>query len=267
MVSLDASASFLQVLAVLSGCKDTAYQCNLTNSGSRQDFYTNLVWKMNEYLPEELQIGSEGSKITRQDIKDAAMPKFYGSIAAPIGVFGEDTPELEAFYKALGKMVPGAIEIMDIIPQCWDSEALQHCWTLPDGHIADVPVMDLVSKKIEVDELDHHTFTHQIEIITPTNYHIPLLANTIQSFDAYLAREVIRRMHKLGRTVLTIHDSFHCHANDMDTLRKVYQQVLYDMAQEPLFERLYNELRGTDDTYNKIGDISKDIMEAEYFLS
>lgn len=38
--SLDATASFLQIMAALTGCRKTAETCNLINTGKREDAYT-----------------------------------------------------------------------------------------------------------------------------------------------------------------------------------------------------------------------------------
>ena len=267
LVSLDATASFLQILAVMSGCYRTAYQCNLTDSGSRQDFYTNLVVAMNLHLPKELHIGFN-SNLTRDDVKSCAMPVFYGSMAMPKKVFGEDTPELAAFYQALEDLVPAALEVMGILRTCWDNHALFHQWVLPDGHTSRVKVMELVKKRIEVDELDHSTFTYQTEVNQASNSGISLLANVIQSFDGYIVREVIRRCAVAKIEVLTIHDSFHCHPNHMHQLRSTYQEILVEMSQSNLLEDVYNQLKSSKDTYTKKSeDLYKDILKAEYFLS
>lgn len=67
--------------------------------------------------------------------------------------------------------------------------------------------MEPVSKKIEIDEMDHATFTHRVYVNMAMPTGISLAANIIQSIDAYIAREMIRRSHNQGFEMLAIHDN------------------------------------------------------------
>jgi len=260
LVALDATASFLQIFAVLSGCEGCAEQSNLTNSDSRQDFYTNLTKEMQKHLKDKL-------KYSRKEIKEVAMPHFYGSKLKPKLLFGEDTPEYDAFYTALYKLVPGAEIIANVIEGCWDTDALYHQWVLPDDHTARVPVY--VSKEYKgikaPDEDVPFSFTYLCKENSPSNNSNPIKANFIQSFDAYIVRELIRRC---DFEVLTIHDSFHCHVNNINKLREVYRQVLVDIAST---DTLNKTLKGLDCSIDLSGITGKGLVqgikEAEYFLS
>ena len=261
LVALDATASFLGVLAVLSGCEKTAYQCNLTNSGSRQDFYTNLTTEMNVLLH------SQGIvlDVSRKEVKGAAMPCFYGSSAKPKEVFGEDTPELDAFYQALQNLVPGAVLVMKYLAVCWDSTVLNHSWTLPDGFTAVKPVTELVEYKgIKVDELPC-SFTYLCVENIPSKNGVSILADSIQSLDAYLVRETLRRC---DFDILTIHDAYLCLAGNMQALRGHYQSILIELSKGNTFQDLVRSITGNEAfVWNKLGDITPMIEEAEYFLS
>jgi hypothetical protein len=168
MIGLDATQSGLQLMACMSGCRTTAKNTNLINTGKREDFYNKVTATMNRF-----SLGGYG----RDDIKPPVMTVFYGSQNEPMKVFGEDTPELAAFYATLEKECPGPMEVMEDIKKCWNSDALVHSWVLPDGHTAYVPVKVQVSKKIEVAELSKATFTYITEINEPSDYNIPLIAN------------------------------------------------------------------------------------------
>lgn len=180
---LDATASGLQILACLLGCKDTARNTNLLG-GNRRDVYEMVAAGMSKYL---------NDTISREDVKKPVMTTFYGSKAQPKALFGEDTPELKAFYAILEKELGGAVEAMNDIQSCWNPNTLAHEWTLPDGHTAFVPVMEAVDQKIEIDELEHRSFTHRAYINKESTYGISLAANVVHSIDGFIVREMIRR--------------------------------------------------------------------------
>jgi len=63
-ISLDATASGLQILAVLTGCRKSALLCNVVDAGKRMDAYTALYHFM-------LSRVGEAVKIERKDVKQA----------------------------------------------------------------------------------------------------------------------------------------------------------------------------------------------------
>lgn len=64
MCGLDATASGIQLLSVLSGCVQSAEQCNVVNTGKREDAYTNVHAHM-------VQLLSSQSHHTRKAVKQA----------------------------------------------------------------------------------------------------------------------------------------------------------------------------------------------------
>jgi DNA-directed RNA polymerase len=50
MISLDATASGIQILSVISGDERAARHCNVLNTGHRQDAYTNIDTIMRSYV-------------------------------------------------------------------------------------------------------------------------------------------------------------------------------------------------------------------------
>lgn len=108
-------------------------------------------------------------------------------------IFGEDTPELQAFYKAMMIVAPGAWQVLEDLRNAWNAYALFHAWKLPDGYDAKVKVMEKVEKRIEVDELDHATFTHEFFVNEGSKTGISLVANVTHSTDAYVLRTMMRR--------------------------------------------------------------------------
>ena len=82
---------------------------------------------------------------------------------------------------------------MDHLLAAWQPYAELHEWTLPDGFHARVPVMNSVDFKVEVDELDHATFTHRIFENVGSETGLSIAANVIHSIDGMLVREMQRR--------------------------------------------------------------------------
>jgi len=179
---LDATASGLQIMAVLSGCLKTARHVNLINTGRREDVYTEVASEMSLLL-------DPSEQVIRVDVKKPVMTHYYNKTR-------QDTlsdVQQEAFYLVLAESFEGAEAVKDVINEYWDPGALEHKWTLPDGHVSRVKVTDMVSTRIEVDELDHTTFTYRFEVNHPSIISTSLVPNIIHSVDVYIAREVVRR--------------------------------------------------------------------------
>lgn len=118
---------------------------------------------------------------------------FYGSKAKPIEIFGEGTPELAAFYAAATVVAPGAWGLLQDLLASWQPYALKHEWQLPDGYEAKVKVMNKIETRIEVDELDHATFTYQYYVNEGSDKGLSNAANVVHSVDAYVLRSIHRR--------------------------------------------------------------------------
>ena len=148
MVAVDGSASGIQMLSVLSGCITGATASGLVNPNKRADAYTEVTEAMNTIL-------GGGFSISRSDAKRSIMTSFYGSKQIPKELFGEDTPEINAFYEAVYQCAPGAWNLLQDLIGAWNPYALEHTWVLPDGFVAKVKVMQKKEVRIEVDELSY----------------------------------------------------------------------------------------------------------------
>ena len=156
-VALDAVCSGLQIMSALTGCYKGALITGLVDPNVRADAYKSITDAMNTKPGISIQI-------PRSKAKDAVMKSLYGSSAQPKIIFGEGTPELEAFYTTMGTECEGAWTLLHELLSSWNPGALEHSWTLPDGFDVRVKVMEKVSKRIEVDELNHATFTYEFEV-------------------------------------------------------------------------------------------------------
>ncbi len=185
IVHFDACASGLQIMGVLSGCVETCRNTGLIDPNVRADIYTTAHGVMNTMI-------GGGVEVPRKAIKNALMTHFYGSWQEPVNTFGEGE-ELGIFYKTAEAVAPGATYLRDILMGTWQSDALYHSWTLPDGFHAYVPIMDSVDMKIKVDELGGAQFTHRIKVNETKERGVSNTANPIHSIDGMVVREMNRR--------------------------------------------------------------------------
>lgn len=158
LVGIDAACSGIQIMSVLTGCEIGARHTGLIDPNKRADAYTDCTAYMNEELAKQ----GMSVNVPRSDAKMALMTQFYGSKAQPKRIFGDETPELEAFFTAAKRVAPGACELLEDLRASWRPYALEHSWKLPDGFDAKVKVMQKESIRVEVDELT----IHESDIVT-----------------------------------------------------------------------------------------------------
>lgn len=188
LVGLDATCSGMSIMSVLTKCYNGCLATNLINPDVRNDAYT-MVTNAATIL-----LGSPGAEVSRNDAKQATMTALYGSQATPREIFGEDTPELDAFYAGLESVAPLAVELLGDLRNAWQPFALEHRWILPDNFHAVIPVMQKIEgARVEVDELGHSTFSYDYYVNEGTKKDLKLVANVTHSFDAYLVRSMERR--------------------------------------------------------------------------
>jgi hypothetical protein len=181
-ISLDATASGLQLLAALTGDRNAARLCNVVDTGNREDAYTNVYMTMVNKI-------NEAAKIKRDDTKQAIMTALYGSQAVPREVFGEG-PLLKVFFDTMQEVAPAAWELNEAFLDIWDPDALSHDWILPDNFHVHIKVMRTVKETV-------HFLNEPVETSHKVNAPIEegrsLGANTIHSLDGLIVREMSRR--------------------------------------------------------------------------
>lgn len=181
-VSLDATASGMQILACLIGDREAAMQCNVIDSGKREDAYSNVYAAM-------LSITGDSAKIDRSHAKDAVMTSLYGSEAQPKKVFGEGAL-LQIFYQTMEKLAPYVWALNQAFLDMWEPDVYKHTWIMPDNGHVHVKVMDKVMDTI-------HFLDEPFDIIRNVNQPIEkgrsLCANVTHSCDGMVVREMVRR--------------------------------------------------------------------------
>lgn len=193
-ISLDATASGMQLLAVLTGDRAAAQLCNVINvpiegnsdqEAQRRDGYTVIYQFMMDVL-------GENGQISRDEVKSAVMTSLYGSKAQPKRIFGEGSL-LELFYAVMRELAPAAWEMNEAFLTMWRPDVLTNNWVLPDNFHVEVKVMGRVQEDVHFLNGKYATFR---QVNMPQEEGRSLGANTIHSIDGMLVREMTRRcMH------------------------------------------------------------------------
>lgn len=181
-ISLDATASGIQILAVLACDRQAAALCNVIDTGDREDAYSTIYYAMVQKL-------GDSAKIDRKQTKNAIMTAFYTSTAVPKRVFGEGKL-LETFYDTIKEHAPGAWEITETMLAIWDPTTYQNAWVMPDNFHVKIKVMGQVNETV-------HFLNEPFEVTYNVNMPIEggrsLPANTTHSIDGMIVREMRRR--------------------------------------------------------------------------
>ena len=253
VMSLDATSSGIQIMAAISGCKQTAKLTNMMDPSKRYDVYTEVTDMMNAKLTKPLY---------RKIVKQVTMTHFYNSKATPKALLSEH--ELEVFYEVIEGLMPGAEDVMETINSCWNSNADNHSWVMPDGHTVYIPVVEGTNTTYSDEEFGDIPLRYY-EQTTSENYR-SLCPNVIHSIDGYIAREMIRRANfQLGH----IHDCFLFNPNYLQDVAGLYRDIMAEVASEDIFLNILKQLTG--DTNLKLTkyseDLSDSIGDSSYMLS
>ena len=341
LVGMDAICSGIQLMSVLTGCHVGAAATGLVHPNVRSDAYTACTNTMRTVL-------GDGFDISRDDAKSALMKSFYGSTKVPKVLFGEDTIELDAFYKAAEATAPGAWILLQELLGSWQPWATKHEWQMPDGFNVVCKVMENTEIRVEVDELDHASFTYAWEENKGSKTGLSLAANVTHSVDAYVARTLHRRLNydekvlkyaswlletevlkrafaeyqedvedaalqyyidlyeanKIADVVIlpyltpenvgnlsynhlthlnkivgmmekykpfelvSIHDDFKCHPNNVNHLRFMYKEVLAELAESEVLSNIMRTINHCEGKYQKLSNnLGEVIRGSNYALT
>ena len=245
-MTLDATASGIQIMAALSGCQETASATNMVDPAVRRDLYQEVTNAINNLCT---------VPTTRKVVKKVVMTFFYNSIKTPERMLTKD--QLAAFYQVIQQLFPGAYKVMDIVNNLWNINGSHHRWTLPDGHVAHVPVLGTVKYNTPYGSI------YRTELVTSPNYR-SLLPNVIHSIDGYIAREMIRRC---DFEVIHIHDCFGSHPNNMGMISQCYREILAEISDSTLLNSIVKELSMGKSWFPIFPSLKHEIINSSYMLS
>ena len=124
LVSLDATASCLQLIGVITKDIKTCTASNVISTGKREDPYTLLNNTLSKVL---------GYASSRSDAKQAIMTTCFGSVYEPQQLYGEDYPK---FLIGMDEAFPSVSQYLRLAKSIWNPNATMHKWCLFDGHTA-----------------------------------------------------------------------------------------------------------------------------------
>jgi len=255
IMGLDATASGIQIMSCMSGCRTSAKAVNLVNTGEREDVYLAVA---------NMMVKQTGLEITRNIVKDPVMTFFYGSQAVPKRVFGDKTDQ---FFNAMKQALPGPYELMSLFQSFWDPGTSNYQWAMPDGHVVHIPVTIKEDKGLEIDEANHMRFTYRAEVVKAQLQGRSLAANIVHSVDGWICREMSKKAEALGFYLAPIHDCFYAHPNHMNKVRQMYRECLAAITEQNLVEAILSQIARRQVVYPKKGDITLDVLNSEYALS
>jgi hypothetical protein len=186
-ISLDATASGMQILSCATGDRKAAQICNVVSTPGptgdhREDAYKNVYEIMRAEVREE-------EELLHDDVKSAVMKSLFGSKAVPKEVFGEGEM-LKAFYKTMKLVCPGVWELNEAFLAMWDPTVLSHDWVMPDNFHVHIKVMDLQTEVVSFHNEDYDLMR---KVNAPIKEGRSLSANTTHSIDGFIVREMGRR--------------------------------------------------------------------------
>ena len=149
LVELDAIASGIAILSVLTRCVTGMTNTGVISDGTRVDPYTKLTNLLN--LPE----------IPRDDAKDSLLQTFYGGTKTAELVFEDKLPQ---FHRAAQQLAPRAYGVIDTFVNAWQPMALEHVIITPNQSKAEMKVWATKATKITVPNLDNRTFTFKHKV-------------------------------------------------------------------------------------------------------
>ena len=259
-ISLDATASGMQILACLTSDRTGAMQCNVVDSAKREDAYTNVYNHM-------CNITGDSSKVSRPDAKAAVMTSLYGSEAQPKRVFGEGAL-LRVFHETMETLAPYVWELNQVFLDMWQPDAYSNDWVLPDGFEVKIKVMDKVKETI-------HFLNEPFEVFTKVNQPIEkgrsLSANVTHSLDGMIVREMVRRCDYNPKDVTRILSAMkepikdqkeNDHSKMVDKLWRLYKESGF------LSARILQHLRADNlsliDSYEPIKELIESLPEKPF---
>ena len=182
-ISLDATASGMQILACLTGDDEAAKVCNVINTGHRSDSYDVIYKHM-------LSILKTAALVSKDKVKSAVMTSLYGSEAQPRDAFGEDTRELAQFYNTMETLLPAVWELNSYFLKIWDPKAYEYNWVMPDNYHVHIKVMAQSSTPVNFLGRQYNV---EFKENRPIEGGRSLSAHTAHSTDGMIVREMARR--------------------------------------------------------------------------
>ena len=277
---LDCTNQALQLYAVLTSCKDTAYLCNISSGDELTDAYGVLANAMNELTGLDI--------FDRNNCKKALMTTLYGKMDGESeiityflenGIVYDDKitdEELKTtFQTAMRVIAPHAMRAMDVLQSLNHAEIDTYYWTMPDGFKVKYDVKS--TQKLDIScktksGVKFH-FDRDVQIYKGSEFNRGMSPNVIHSVDGYVAREMIRRMTqpcaKFNRNypafITSIHDAFGTHPNNAEEMTYHYTNIMCELNESNLLQDIMSQISGKNMLSIKKNTLTNDMIKASIY--
>lgn len=267
MCSIDATASGLQLLSIITKDKESAKYTNLTSLEKRFDIYTEFA--TNFLMMLDMETSPERLKKARKVIKPCLMTHFYNSVVGVRKKLGNNQEYYDTFTALTREMCQGPSEFLDYITEIYqqNNHKKYFCWTMPDGFEVVIEQQKDSYHKINTPYFQC-LFKYQAIAVDAEQNKRKLAAHIVHSIDAFVCRELIRRCKF---EISPIHDSFYAHPNNINTILATYQEILQEINNgkyKTLLSDIISDITGVK-TKTPFDDKEplNDIRESHYCLS
>lgn len=265
-INMDGSCNGLQHLSAMGRDRVGAVATNVANNSERQDIYMQVAEKVLDQVSRDAAEGNEQAqqwvgKINRKTVKRAVMTTPYGVTARGISdqlvtdghTKGMDRPGQAAIYlrncimEAVDQTVVAAKQIMGWIQDlalALSRHGVPFQFTTPTGNVIRQSYWIINQKRIK-------TLYGQLAIweedpfggLNDRKQTLASAPNLIHAFDAsHLIMTVNRMVERVPDVSFAmIHDSFGCHACDVDELNTTLRESFADIYADDWLERVYQE--------------------------
>lgn len=277
---LDCTNQALQLYAVLTSCKDTAYLCNISSGDVLTDAYGVLAKAMNEITKLDI--------FDRNNCKKALMTTLYGKMDGEseiIKYFLEngtiyqdkitDEELASAFQKAMRTIAPHAMRAMDVLQSLNCADIDIYYWTMPDGFKVKYDVKS--TQKLEISCKTKSgvkfNFDRDVQVYKGSEFNRGMSPNVIHSVDGYVAREMVRRMKepcaKFNRNypafITSIHDAFGTHPNNAEEMTWHYTNIMCELNDSDLLKDIMSQISGKSMLSIKKNTLTNDMIRASIY--
>jgi DNA-directed RNA polymerase len=277
---LDCTNQALQLYAVLTSCKDTAYLCNISSGDVLTDAYGVLAQAMNEITGLSI--------FDRNNCKKALMTTLYGKMDGEseiITYFIENGIEYKSlitdeelaicFQNAMRTIAPHAMRAMDVLQSLNKADQDVYFWTMPDGFKVKYDVKS--TQKLEIacqtkSGVKFH-FDRDVQVYKGSEFNRGMSPNVIHSVDGYVAREMVRRMTKpcaeFNRNypafITTIHDAFGTHPNNAKEMTWHYTNIMCELNDSNLLQNIMSQISGGSMLSIKKNTLTNDMIRKSIY--
>lgn len=240
-VSLDATASGMQILGLMSKDKELCKLTNLTHNDKCYDIYSIV----GEEVANHIKLPY--SKSIRKYCKKATMTYYYNSQKGLVeqsdlinqlgGSVRLSPAKLE---EIISKISSGARLIKDEINKLFHRLPKSYNvirFTMPDGFKVELP---LIKKAMRQFRVNYRTINFMYDVLgnDGSNWR-GLVPNIIHAIDSWIAREMV---YRAKFPIYCIHDCFYCHPNNCDEMRRNMYEILREVANKDFFNYICKQI-------------------------